>query len=275
MYARLFVTWIIAALAYAAALAGGREPPVGWLVAAVMLWGGISVAGTRSALLLGGARKGTAVMGSAAPAHRLWRGGALGLLVGAALGGALAAAASVVLVPTTWAQWATLLSLTSVLAFALGAALAARALSRPRAPRSSTLLRWILFDTALPVGVIAALAGVVIVRLRYGGLEQVSAVDAARHLAVTLLLYGVLLGLGGGLKTAREKLAGLVEAPAPAFEAPGAVVSGAALGIVVLVVLPRALAHIDVGALVVTKAALGLVVGTALCALGALRGAHS
>ena len=62
--------------------------------------------------------------------------------------------------------------------------------------------------------------------------------------------------------------------PTPSFEPPGSIATGAALGIVVLVVGPRVLDSVDTSTLVLAKALLGVFVGTGLCALGALRGAR-
>lgn len=274
MHARLVVTWILVSIAGAAAVTSGREPALQWLVAATALWGALSAAGARSALLLGGARAGAAKLDDTAAPHRLWRGGALALFAGALVGCAVGAAAVVVTRPASVVGWSALLTATSVAGFVVGAALAARALARPRARRTTTLPSWIVLDTALPVGVLAALTGVIVAALRFGGVERLSGVEASRHVAVSLLLYGGLLGLGGGLKTAREKLSGLVVAPSPSREPPGALASGAALGIVVLLVGPRVIDAVETSTLVISKGVLGVVVGTALCALGALRGAR-
>lgn len=274
MHVRLLVTWLLVSFAGALAVASPQGPTTPWLLAATTLWGALCATTTRSALLLGRARQGAAAVTKDAPPHRLWRGGALALVAGAVLGAALGGAASLFVAPSTWLGWSALFVGVSALAFSTGAMLAARALRRPRSQRSTTLVAWVLVDTALPAGVLASLVGLVIVRLRYGALEHVSGVELSRHLAVSLLLYGVLLGLAGGLKTAREKRAGLVDAPAPSFDPPGAIVTGATLGLVVLVVGPRALDGVVPETLMATKAALGLVAGTALCALGALKGAR-
>lgn len=274
MHARLLVTWLVVSLAGAMAVSSPAPAELPWLLAATMLFGALTAATTRSALLLGGARKGAATVDQSAPPHRLWRGGVLALVVGALLGAAVGGAASLLERPTSWLGWGALFVGTTALAFPAGVVLGQRALRRPRSPRSSTTLAWILLDTALPAGALAALAGALVVGLRYGSEPTVSGVEVSRHLALSLLLYGALLGVAGGLKTAREKLAKLVDAPAPSLEPPGAIATGATLGLVVLVVGPRVLGEVPTEVLVFSKAALGLMAGTGLCALGALRGAR-
>lgn len=274
MHARLLVTWLVVALAGAAAVSSPSPAERPWLLATTALYGALCAATARSAWLLGGARKGSATVDESAPPHRLWRGGIGALLFGAVLGAAVGGVAAVLGSPRSGLGWWVLFAGTTALSYPAGAYLGKRALLRPRSRRSTTTIAWVLFDTALPAGVFAALAGLLIATLRYGGDPSVSATEASRHVAVTLLSYGMLLGIAGGLKTAREKLAGLVDAPAPTWHPPGAIATGATLGLAVLVVGPRVLGEVPTETLVMTKAVLGLVVGTGLAALGALQGAR-
>jgi hypothetical protein len=265
---RALVVWALLCLVAAPSFAGGG----GGLLLGALLGAFAAAAaalGSRSALFLTAAREGRAVLNEGAPSHSLWRGALLPLCLAVVVGGVLGVVQG--LAAPSYGSAAALLLAATAAGNLLAVPFVRKELARPRSPRSSSLVEWLVVDGALPGGVLAAAFGVLAALHRDG--EGLTASEAARHLALTLFAYAVLLGMAGALKAGRERGAGLVRAPEPPSWIPGPLAVGGLLGIVVLLVGPRLLGPVSVEQLAVTKAFFGLGLGTLLGALGGARGA--
>jgi hypothetical protein len=272
-FLRLAAVWLLVALGGAFTLAPETDsfPSTAALWGVGALWGAIVAVGARSGLLLGAARAGILRVRDDGQPHLLWRLTPLPAVVGVVAGAAAGAAATLV-ARGALSAWLVALGTATALALAVGRVLHRGDVTRPRARRATTLLRWTLLGTALPAGVIAAIVGALIATLRFGDVP-VPPGELSRHLAATFWAYGLLLGTGGALKTGRERLGGLVDAPTPNRDPLPALHVGGGLGVAVLWLGPTLLPTLQPEALVGMKAALGFFVGGGLAWLGALRGA--
>lgn len=229
------------------------------VIASVAAWS------ARSSLLLLAARKQRLHVDASAPTHRL------SVAAGAA---ALPALATGVLV---W--WSPLNDRAAiVLVGTLGAligALLSRGDQRPKGPRKTLRISWLLLDTALPAGMIAALVSTAIGVARLHALATVSPAEIARHLAATTFAYAVLLGLAGYAKGFGEKKSGLVIVHAMRGRSPGPIVVGGIAGVLLIFVGPHVLPALSFGNVLVLKATVGMLGGGALSLLGALQGARA
>lgn len=229
------------------------------VVASVAAWS------ARSGLLLLAARKDYVVLDTGAPTHRLAITAASAALLAAGAGAATSASplddrAAIVAVGV---------------AGALIGALLSRRDARPKGPRTTSRLAWLLVDTALPAGIIAALVSVAVGTARLHALDVVGPTETARHLAATTFAYAVFLGLGGFAKAFGEKKSGLVVVHAKQTSSPGPILVGGVAGVLLIFVGPRVLPTLPLADVLVLKATVGLVVGGALSLLGALQGARA
>lgn len=170
-----------------------------------------------------------------------------------------------------------------LLVSSLLAVVVARALTRvPQRARvcERGRLRWLVVEGALPAALMAAVVGVVVAVIRYGGVSSVTPGALARTLAGTCLCY-LLLGLGGFAKAFHEYKSGVVVVVGPPLAfSPGPVFPGLFFAVLVVVLGPLVLPPIvDTGAGVgvdvvvgIVKGVVGFVVGGALNLLGALSG---
>lgn len=234
------------------------------VVAAVSAWS------ARSGLLLLAARQGSLVVEDGARVHRLWMATLPAAVVAAALGGLT------LVVPAGHTRFSVLVS--GLLGVVVGAALSARD-TRPRSARRTTRFRWLVVDTALPAGLIAAALGVSVAFLRLHSEAQVTPGILGRHLGATTVLYAVLLGLGGFAKAWSEQTAKLVVLPdherATTPNAPGPLFVGVALGVAFIVVVPWVAPPLPLDVVLALKGALGMLLGGGLSLLGAVRGARA
>lgn len=218
---------------------------------------------TRSGLLLLAARKRLVPLDEKAPLHRLARtAGATAVL-------ASLLAAPLVVTPSHWSRLPILAA--AIVGIAAGAFFARRD-DRPRRPRTSSRAAWLLADTAFPAGILAALMGVDVAFLRLHDAAQVSPGTAARHLAGSVFLYALLLGLGGLSKAFSEKAAGLVLVDEVTVQTPGPLVVGGMLGVGFLFAGPALLPTLSLTNLLGLKALVGFFAGGGLSLLGALQG---
>lgn len=230
------------------------------IVAAVAAWS------ARSALLLLGARKGRLVVATDAPTHRLTF-ATVPIAVGAlALGAAMAYAP----VPDEVA-----IVVTGALAAVSGAFASHVRDTRAKGPRATSRAAWLLLDTALPAGLIAACVSVAVGTARLHALATIPATEIARHLAATTFAYAVFLGLGGFLKAYGEQSAGLVVVAKSTRSVPGPIVCGGVLGVALLFIGPRVLPALPLADVLLLKACAGVAVGGTLSLLGALQGARA
>lgn len=161
-----------------------------------------------------------------------------------------------------------------VAAMVPAAAMALRDTRRALRGRALPCWRWLVVGHALPSGMLAAGAGACALWLRLHAFDAVPPGELARHLGGTTCLYAVLLGLGAALKGFAEVQHRLVVVDLPLRVTPGPLLPGVALGVALLLSAPL-LPPLPFGAVLALKVALGVVVGGALAALGALRGARA
>lgn len=244
------------------------RPPVPGLVFVVAGLGAVLGFAGRSALLVLFLRRGLAKVSAGAPPSQPL----LGNLAGALLGAGVAAPVALLLESHGRAA----LALGGLVALLPAAALAWRTARRDQGPRTLTLARWLLVETALPSGLLAASAGAGAVWLRLHGTDMVPPGELARHLGGTVWLYALLLGLGSFLKARAELQSGLVlvaaAAPLPERAGPGPILVGALVGTALLLSAPL-LPALPFATVLTMKTALGLVGGAGLSVLGALQGA--
>ncbi|MCC7071057.1 MAG: hypothetical protein IT383_07035 [Deltaproteobacteria bacterium] len=219
----------------------------------------------RSAMLLVLVRRGAVAVAPDGGA----RSALLGNLAAGVLGAALAAPFAIAL--EGYARAAIFLG--GVAAMFPAAAIVLRDLRHARATRAASTLRWLLLWHALPSGLLAAGAGAGALWLRLHALDVVPPGELARHFGGTTCLYALLLGLGGVVKGYAEVRHRLVVVTLPLRPMPGPILPGVALGVALLLLAPL-MPPLPFGTVLALKVALGVVVGGALSALGALRGAR-
>ncbi len=249
-------------------LAALARPPLPGVarVVVVLVVAALAALSARSSLLLIAARRGLLVVQEGAPRHRL-----LLVSVPAAAAGAVLGAPLLVL-PAVHARFEVLVA--GLLGALAGAGLAL-ADDRPKGPRPTTRFSWLVLDTALPAGIVAASVGVCVAFLRLRNLDVVTPGELARHLGMTTFAYALLLGLAGFFKAYGEQSAGLVVVEKTAASLPGPVLAGAALGVTLLFAVPHLAPALPLRDALILKAAVGLVVGGGLSLLGALQGARA
>lgn len=269
---RLLSSWCVLSGLAACALPLRSTPPLDVVLAAGTLSGMLACSSARSTALLRAATGSTLHTSENGIRFSVWRGAlpalALGTLLGAVVSFTLWAAVSAFTPVLGFLLFFTTTSAAAVCGLALGQR--DRAVTWRR--RDTGFAAWVWLDTAMPAGLFAAGFAAVLTRLRFP-VGLVDGDEAARHAAVTVLLYGVLLGLPAAMKTAREARAGLVHAVAsPPMQLSPIAFSGT-VGLVTLVLVPRVVEAIEATSFVIAKGALGLVTGTVAAALGALHGA--
>lgn len=230
------------------------------VVASVAAWS------ARSALLLMRARKGLLVVEASAATHRL----ALATLPAAAAGLALGGALAFAPVPDAIA-----VVVGGVAGALIGVVLSNARDARAKGPRTTSRVAWLLVDTALPAGVIAALVSTALGVARLHGASEVGGTEIARHLAATTFAYSFFLGLGGFLKAYGEQTSGIVVVEKWTRSVPGPIATGGILGVVLIFVGPRVLPSLALQDVLVLKACAGLIVGGGLSLLGAMQGARA
>ena len=262
--ARVFLSLALGTLAVAAV----AKPPLDDDARAVVILVVAAVAGlsARSSLLLLSARRGFLVVDAGAPQHRLLFVSGPAALLGVVL------AVPLYFLGDAHPRFEVLLA---GLFGAAGGVILALADRKPKGPRATSLFAWVVVDTALPAGVVAACAGVCIAFLRLHAKDVVTAGELARHLGATTFFYALLLGLGGFFKTYGEQTAGLVVVAKSDHRVPGPVVVGGTLGVLLLVVVSRFVPALPLLDVLVIKAAAGVVVGGGLSLLGAIQGARA
>jgi hypothetical protein len=219
----------------------------------------------RSGLLLLAARKGALRVERGAPTHRLVRAAGLAALVG------VAAAAPLLVAPARFTVAALIAA--GLVGIGAGVLLAGRD-TRTKGPRNASRFSWLVLDTALPAGALAALVGLAVALLRLPEAELVPPGALGRHLGGTVFLYAILLGLGGFAKGFGEKKAGLVLVAPLAVSAPGPVVVGGLLGLALLFGVPLFSPPLALATVIAWKGAGGFLLGGLLSLLGALAGAR-
>jgi hypothetical protein len=232
------------------------------VVAAVAAWT------ARAGLLLSAARKGRIVVDGAAPTYRLASAGGIAALMALFLAVAMAwslvpDAAAIVIAGTAGASCGALLS---------------RRDARPKGPRTTSPRAWLVVDTALPAGTLAALVSIAVGSGRLHAQGVVAPMETARHLAATTFAYALFLGLGGFAKAFSEKASGLVVVSASTkgrAPSPGPLLAGGVTGVLFLFIGPRVLPTLPLVDVLALKAVAGLLIGGALSYLGALQGAYS
>lgn len=238
-------------------------PEARWFVLVVIA--GVAAWSTRSGLLLLAARKQRLVLDTGAPTHRLAVASGTAALLGLGLGALLSLSA----IPDR----------SAIVVVGVGGALCGALLSRrdrrAKGPRVTSRLAWLLFDTALPAGIIAALVSVAIGTARLHALDVVGPTEIARHLAATTFAYAIFLGLGGFAKAFGEKKGGLVIVHAKQTSSPGPILVGGVAGVLLIFLGPRLLPSLPLVEVLVLKAGVGLLMGGALSLLGALQGARA
>lgn len=271
MVLRLLSSWCVLSGLAGFALPLRAHPPLVVLTAAGALSGTLACSSARSTALLRAASMGELRIANDGVRFTLWRGAPPSLALGAVLG-----------VGQALALWYLLGALTPLIGFLFfftttgTAALCGLALGRrDRAltwrRRETTVAAWVWLDTAMPAGVFAAGFAAVLTQLRFP-VGVVPADEAARHTAITMLLYGVLLGLPAAMKTVREGRAGLVQAMRSQTVRLSPIAFSGTVGLIALLVVPRLVETVGATTFVVAKGALGLLTGTVAAALGALRG---
>lgn len=275
---RVLGAWLLVAVAGSVVLTapGGATWNLGHAVGFLATLSCFATLGMRTSLYLAGARAGAVPLDPSSPPHHLWRflpgSIALGLvLMLPALG--LYVTARYIGVPQEGVvAGAVLVVLVSGVATRKRVT---RDLARAQSPRHTTLFRWIVLDTALPAGILAAFVGTGIGWIRLGQLEEITPSQLSRHLAVNIFVYAFFLGLAGALKTGRERLSGLVIAPRIEGDSPGPLGVGGFLGVLVLAGGPTLFPSCSPTVMLAIKALLGFLVGGVLCGLGAWNGAKA
>ncbi|MBI1947047.1 MAG: hypothetical protein HYS27_15225 [Deltaproteobacteria bacterium] len=263
-WALVRATAVLLALPLLAALVA--RPPVPGLATVLGGLGFVLGFAARSALFVLFVRRGLVAV---SPGERA-RGTLLGNLAAGLLGAAVAAPFAIGLEGFGRAA----IFLGGAAALVPAAALALRDTRVPRGTRAVPLWRWLVLEHALPAGLLAAGAGTGALWLRLHLLDVVPPGELARHLGGTTCLYALLLGLGATMKGFAEVRHRLVVVTLPSWQTPGPLLPGVALGVALLLTAPL-LPSLPYATVLGLKVALGLVVGGALAALGALRGARA
>ena len=246
-------------------------------VAACLLIGAaLAGMGAQSALFLGLARRGGVTLTPNAAPYRLWRlapGAALrglaGGMPGIILGGlgssfgfplaGLLVGGGLVILGAFWMLWRKL----------------KQDVELSWSPRDASLHGWLVWDTAIPAGLLAAILAAGIAWLRLSHLQWVHGATLARHLGATLLLYSFLLGPASALKVGRERLSGMVKAPESKGELPGPILTGGVCSLLMLVLGPRFMPGLVFADALTLKVVFSAIFGCALAYLGALRGSKA
>lgn len=281
----LVVVWSILALVGGLSLARSQatieEPSV--LLAIGGAWGALVFAGVRTqALLQAALSKSGALVDAGSPVrHRIAPllpvAIVVGALAGSFYGGALVGANQ--LLSPRWALIVVCPVLTPPLVLA-ALRLFSSDLNVRRSPRTTTIPRWVLLDTALPAAFICApfSAGFAWLRLRPPASANaevlIDAVSISRHFALTFVIWGLCVGTAAFMKVRRERVSALVDAPIATAVAPSPAALGGILAICLLVIGPRVLDAHTLHEVVVAKGVLGFVLGGLISAFGALRGAR-
>jgi|GEM_PF-1886224 len=268
------VVWMALALMTAWSLSEvDRFPPAGWAVLGAG-FAGLCGYGVRMSLWFQRLRHKAVRLDGDRP-HRLQNllGGAFGVATAAAVaGGGVAFGLAQVTGAHLWVSMPACV--------VVGLALARQSttwMPLPDAvqPRSTTLPA-LLLSTGLPTGIIASVLSVFVAYVRVYGRAEVGPSFVSKHLALTFVLYGVLLGLSAFVKVYAELTSGAVvvdrEAP-ERLPGPGAVAG--VLAIFLLVIGPRVLPALAVTTFLSAKAVVGFVLGGGLSALGGWRGASA
>lgn len=247
-------------------VAGAAPPMPAGGGGALVIVGAIAAWATRSTLFLAAVRRGRVSVVPSGRVHHLGRLAARAAVLSAA------AALPLILTPPDHVRGALLA------AGALGITLAA-ALDRrdraPRMPRSTSRAAWLVADTALPAGALAAALGVCVATLNLHARAPVQPETLARHMAGSTFVYALLLGLGGFSKAWTEQRSGLVRVAPTSARVPGPIVTGLALGVGELFLVPVLVGPLPLESVLALKAMVGFCVGGGLCLLGALRGARA
>jgi len=267
----LFLTWALLSLVLALLVDG--VPDRGLFVALVAGWSVVVGVATRLQALLRAAQRGDVVREAGAPTYRattLLPSSTIVALVSALPGVALASAIAL----DGLARIASAL-LAGLVPFVVARLVFARDRARPRAPRSAGVFSVVVVDGAFPTAIVSAPFGALVLAARLSGGLVLTPQSLARHVAVSIALYAVLLSVTGFAKTWRERTSGLVVTPAPVREAPSALGVGGALAVVALFVVPLVDVPRDETVLLVAKGALSFVCAFGFFSLGALRALRS
>lgn len=233
----------------------------------------LSGMGSQSALFLGLARRGEVPLRPGAAPYRLWKLAPKAVLWGL-VGGVPGISAGVLFAWLGAMQWGLFVGANLVVlgAFWVQRRKVLRDLRRIWSSRSDSLTAWLVFDTALPAGLLAAALAAGIAWLRLGHLDWVPASTLSRHLGATLLLYSFLLGPGAAIKVGRERLSGLVKAPETERILPGPIIAGGVCSLLLLVLGPRLLPTLAFSDVLLLKITFSGCFGACLAYLGARRG---
>lgn len=147
----------------------------------------------------------------------------------------------------------------------------ARDRGRPRAPRMATLASAVVVDGALPTALLSAPFGALVLAARLSGGLVLTPQSFARHVAVSIALYALLLSVTGFVKTWRERTSGLVVVAARTGDAPSAIGVGGALAVLALFAVPLFDVPRDTTTLLVAKGVLSFACAFGFFTLGALR----
>lgn len=265
--AALFVTWAVLSLVLALLVDG--VPDRALFVALVAGWSVVVGVATRLQALLRAAQRGDVVRDAGAPTYR-----AIALLPSStivALLSALPAATLATAVALDGPARIACALLAGLVPFVVARLAFARDRARARAPRSASVLSLVVVDGALPTAIVSAPFGALVLAARLSGGLVLTPQSWARHVAVSIALYAILLSVTGFAKTWRERSSGLVVTPAPVREAPSALGVGGALAVVALFVVPLVDVPRDTAVLLALKGALSFVCAFGFFALGALR----
>lgn len=232
--------------------------------------------GAQSALFLGLARRGRITLVPESRTYRLWK-FAPGAASWGLLGGLPGIGVGLLVASWGWPQLGLFAGATLVVlgGFWMLSRKLLRDLHQSWTPREDSHAAWLIWDTALPAGLLAAALAAGIAWLRLGHLEWVSGPTLARHLGGTLLLYSFLLGPTGAIKVGRERLSGVVKAPDIERNWPGPIVAGGVCSLLMLVLGPRWLPQLALANAIMVKITFSAVFGSSLAYLGALRGAQA
>ncbi len=278
----LLIVWtvlgLVGGLSLSRAVSSITEGTV--LLAIGAAWGALVFAGVRTQALLQVATS-TALVTPSGPVHRIAPLLPFAIVLGAAaglgFGGALFGVTSVI--PPRWTLIVMCPLFTPPLVLiALRAFTADTAKERSR--RTTTLFRWIVLDTALPAAIVCGpfSAGFVWLRRRPEASGDANAlvdvVTLSRHFALTFVIWGLCVGTAAFMKTRRERLGGLIDAPIATAVAPSPAALGGILAIVLLVIGPRVLSPQTLETAVLVKGLLGVGIGGLLSVCGAIRGAR-
>ncbi|MCP4500752.1 MAG: hypothetical protein GY822_12395 [Deltaproteobacteria bacterium] len=140
-----------------------------------------------------------------------------------------------------------------------------------RSSKRSTI-PYLVVDTAFPSAILTAVFSSGFAALRVASLSEVGPVFAAKHLALTTVLYGVAVGLSGFVKVLSEVKSGavIIEKSVPK-KVPGTVAFAGVMALFLLVMGPRLLPTMTLESFLLLKFLLGFFVGGGIAALGGLR----